>query len=123
MIEREGEPWFVAKDVCEALGMDTNKHGTGAFLSHLDMDEVSDVNLNTLDTNRGKHRGNPIVKIVSESGLYALILKSRKPEAKAFKKWVTSEVLPTIRKTGATWPYRDGPGSILPHRLRRRSGR
>ena len=102
VVDREGEPWFVAKDVCAALGMDTDKAGTGAYLSHLDANEVGEANLHTLDANRGKVRGNPVVKIVNESGLYSLILKSRKPEAKAFKRWITGEVLPSIRKTGGT---------------------
>lgn len=93
VLQRDGEPWFVAKDVCDVLGFDTAKHGTGAFLSHMDVEEVASVNLNTLDTTGGKLRGNPTFKIISESGLYLLVLKSRKAEAKAFQKWVTGEVL------------------------------
>nr|WP_269475597.1 BRO family protein [Variovorax sp. PBL-E5] len=89
------EPWFVAVDVCKALGMNTDKQGTGHYLAHLDADEV-----NTVRSTEGK-RGNPNLKVISESGLYSLILRSRKPEAKAFKKWVTSVVLPAIRKDGA----------------------
>ena len=99
VIERNGEPWFIAKDVCDALGLDTVK-GTGPRLAHLDPEETFTVNLNSIDTNRGNKAGNPRATIINESGLYALILRSRKPEAKAFKKWVTSEVLPAIRKTG-----------------------
>lgn len=85
-----GEPWFVAKDVCDALGIATNhlrEDGRG-----LDDDEVS-----TLPNWEGK---GPAPLIVSEAGLYSLILRSRKPEARRFKRWVTHEVLPAIRRTG-----------------------
>ena len=87
----DGEPWFVAKDVCDALGIATNhlrEEGRG-----LDDDEVS-----TLPNWEGKGAA-PL--IVSEAGLYSLILKSRKPEAKAFKRWITHEVIPSIRRHGA----------------------
>ena len=85
-----GEPWFVAKDVCDALGIATNhlrEDGRG-----LDDDEVS-----TLPNWEGK---GPAPLIVSEAGLYSLVLKSRKPEAKRFKRWVTHDVLPSIRRNG-----------------------
>lgn len=82
----DGEPWFVAADVCEALGV---KNVTQA-MSRLDDDERSMFNIG--------RQGEAC--IINESGLYSLILGSRKPEAKRFKKWVTSEVLPSIRKTG-----------------------
>jgi anti-repressor protein len=81
------EPWFVAKDVCEVLEL-TN---TSMALQKLDEDERSKFNLGRQgETN-----------IVNEAGLYSLILTSRKSEAKQFKRWVTHEVLPTIRKHGA----------------------
>lgn len=67
----------------------------GKYLAGLDADEV-----NTVRDSSGIRRGNPNVKVISESGLYSLILRSRKPEAKAFNKWVTSVVLPAIRKDG-----------------------
>lgn len=86
VVMREGEPWFVAADVCEALDI---KNPTDA-LKRLDDDERARFNLG--------HQGE--ANIINESGLYSLILGSRKPEAKKFKKWVTSEVLPAIRKTG-----------------------
>ena len=92
VVTREGDHWFVAKDVCAALGMDTDKTGTGRWLEGLDADEADTLNLNTIGNSDGKRRGNPTVKIVNESGLYSLILKSRKPEAKAFQKWVAGEV-------------------------------
>ena len=85
-----GDPWFVAKDICDALGIATNhlrEEGRG-----LDDDEVA-----TIPNWEGKGAA-PL--IVSEAGMYSLMMRSRKPEAKAFKRWVTSEVLPSIRKTG-----------------------
>ncbi|MDY5003708.1 MAG: phage antirepressor KilAC domain-containing protein [Atopobiaceae bacterium] len=84
----DGEPWFVAKDVCDALGLDTSHVRRG-----LDDDEVA-----TLPNWQGKGAA-PL--IVSEAGLYSLILKSRKPEAKRFRRWVTHEVLPALRRDGA----------------------
>lgn len=90
---RDGEPWFVAKDVCDILEL-TNPT---MALEFLDADERGSLRITEGTSSLG---GNPNVNIISESGLYALIFKSRKPEAKAFRKWVTSEVLPTIRKTG-----------------------
>lgn len=89
----DGEPWFVAKDVCDVLDIQNPSDA----LKSLDADERI-----TLDNPEGNPRaGNPLTfNAVSESGLYALIFKSRKPQAKAFRKWVTSEVLPQIRKTG-----------------------
>lgn len=92
VVMRDGEPWFVAADVCAAL---TISNVTDA-LKRLDPDEQ------TLVSTEGIHSGpgNPSVNVINESGLYSLVLGSRKPEAKKFKKWVTSEVLPAIRKTG-----------------------
>lgn len=89
----DGEPWFIAKDVCGVLDIQNPSDA----LKSLDADERI-----TLDNPEGNPRaGNPLTfNAVSESGLYALIFKSRKPQAKAFRKWVTSEVLPQIRKTG-----------------------
>jgi prophage antirepressor-like protein len=69
--------------------------GTGQWLKGLDVDDWDNLRIP-----QGTPPGNPNSLVINESGLYSLILKSRKPEAKAFKKWVTSEVLPTIRKTG-----------------------
>jgi prophage antirepressor-like protein len=90
VIDQGGQSWFVARDVCQVLEI-TNSH---MAVEALDGDEV-----NTVSITDG-NRGNPNKTIISESGLYALIFKSRKPQAKAFRKWVTSEVLPTIRRTG-----------------------
>lgn len=86
-----GEPWFVAVDVCKALEIQNNRDA----ISRLDDDEKNTVVLT--DGNRG----NPNMTIVNEPGLYALVLSSRKPEAKAFKRWITHDVIPTIRKHGA----------------------
>ena len=82
-------PLFVAQDLCNALGL----VNVTRSLAKLDEDEKG---LQTLKT----HGGTQKVNVVNESGMYSLILRSTKPEAKAFKRWVTSEVLPTLRKTG-----------------------
>ena len=88
-----GEVWFVAKDVCDILDI---KNVTDA-LSTLDDDER-----NTLAITEGnKKKGNPNMNVINESGLYALIFKSIKPEAREFRRWVTGTVLPQIRKTGS----------------------
>lgn len=86
-VEKNGEPWFVLKDVCDVLGI-VNVTQAAA---RLDEDERSMFNIGR----QGE------VNIISESGLYNVILRSDKPEAKPFRKWVTSEVLPSIRKTVA----------------------
>lgn len=85
----EGDPWFVAADVCRALGLGNSSD----VIKRLDEDE------RTLVSIEGASNGLP-VNAVNEPGLYALILGSRKPEAKAFKRWITHEVIPSIRKTG-----------------------
>ena len=88
VLEKDGEPWFVAKDVCDILEL-TN---TTVTVSRLDNDEVAKFNLGGIvgETN-----------LVNEYGLYSLILGSRKQEAKNFKRWITHEVIPAIRKTGS----------------------
>lgn len=85
------EPWFVASDVCKALGISNSKDA----IKRLDSDEKSGVDLT--DPHGRIQRTN----CVSESGLYSLILGSRKPSARQFKRWVTHDVIPSIRKTGA----------------------
>ena len=89
----DGEPWFVAKDVCDILELTNPREA----VSVLDEDERSSVRISDGTSSKG---GNPHMNIISESGLYTLIMRSNKPEAKKFRKWVTSEVLPSIRKTG-----------------------
>lgn len=89
VIGEEGEPWFVASDVCAALDISNHRMA----VSRLDDDERGISSIDSLG-------GVQSTLTVNESGLYNLILTSRKPEAKRFKKWVTSQVLPAIRKTG-----------------------
>uniref|UniRef100_UPI0038D1A47B BRO family protein n=1 Tax=Haematospirillum jordaniae TaxID=1549855 RepID=UPI0038D1A47B len=90
IVDESGQPWFVASDVCLALEISNSRDA----ISRLDDDEKS---VGIADTPGGQQEMN----IINESGLYSLILTSRKPAAKRFKKWVTSEVLPSIRKTGS----------------------
>lgn len=89
-IQKDGEPWWVLKDVCNVLDLsDTNKTA-----ERLDVDELTRIKFVTGGQNRE-------MLCINESGLYNVILRSDKPEAKPFRKWVTSEVLPSIRKHGA----------------------
>ena len=89
--DSNGQPWWVLKDVCVVLGIKNHK----MTAQRLDGDEVS---LTDLTDNLGRTQK---TTVISESGLYAVILRSDKPNAKTFRKWVTSEILPTIRKHGA----------------------
>ena len=103
VVMQDEDPWFVAKDVCGCLGLDTSN-----LSKMLDEDELSTYPVQYTDQVRN-------LSVVSEPGLYSLILRSRKPEAKAFKRWVTHEVIPSIRRTGgylATKPD-DTPESIM----------
>lgn len=90
IVMKEQEPWFVAKDVCNCLEINNSRQA----LIRLDDDEKSSVILNDGTP------GNPEKSIVNEYGLYSLVLSSRKPEAKEFKRWITHDVIPQIRKTG-----------------------
>lgn len=90
----DGEPWFVAADVCRALGLGNSSMA----VSKLDDDEK--MTLSLTDSHSGQRGGAQMATIINEPGLYALVLSSRKPEAKAFKRWITHEVIPAIRKTG-----------------------
>lgn len=103
-IEMNGEPWFVGKDVAEALGYSNPQK---AIRDHVD-DE--DKGVNEMFTPGGKQQ----VPIINESGLYSLILSSKLPGAKRFKRWITSEVLPSIRKTGG---YIAGQETMTPEEL------
>ncbi len=100
-IIQDGEPWFIAADVCKALeiGQVTNS------IRRLDADEKALISI------KGINRGNDKVNIINEYGLYSIVLSSRKPEAKAFKRWITHEVIPAIRKTGSysVQTYEDDP--------------
>lgn len=86
-IIRDGEPWFVAADVCRALDVDSTA------TRRLDDDEKG---LHSTQTLGGEQN----MTIVNEPGLYSLVLGSRKPEAKAFKRWITHDVIPAIRRHG-----------------------
>lgn len=101
LTDETGEPWFVAKDVCDILGMSNPSMAVTA----LDKDEVAQID--PKDYLGSENRSNQAVNIVSEPGLYKLIMRSRKPEAKEFQRWVTHEVLPQIRKTGGYIPTSD----------------
>jgi len=101
-VDVNGQPWFNAVDVCDALAMGNPSQ---AIKSHVDADDLQ--KLEVIDALGRSQR----VNHVNESGLYALILGSTKDAAKRFKRWVTSEVLPTIRKTGA---YAVTPLAALP---------
>ncbi|MFR8053790.1 MAG: Bro-N domain-containing protein [Bilophila wadsworthia] len=115
MTDENGNPWFVAKDVCRVLCIENNRDA----ISTLDEDEKITV---------ANPDGNPRAGIphqyvlISESGLYALVFRSRKPEAKAFSKWVRSEVLPTLRKTGKYEMPRQTRREALPDDLPSGSG-
>lgn len=101
VINQDGEPWFVAADVCRILEI---KNTTQA-LGRLDADEKSMLNI-------GLSGG--ATNAVNESGLYTLVLASRKPEAKAFKRWVTHEVIPSIRRHGG---YMAGQDHMTPEEM------
>ena len=90
-LNQNGEPWFVAVDACKSLDIGNPTQA----LARLDDDEKS-ISLIPTEGNRG----NPNLTIISEAGLYTLVLGSRKPEAKVFKRWITHDVIPTIRKFG-----------------------
>lgn len=97
-VDIEGTAWFVAADVCAVLSIKNHRES----VRHLDEDEKGVISNDTLG-------GRQDMTVVSESGLYALVLRSRKPEARAFTKWVTAEVLPAIRKHGH---YNDSLGRM-----------
>lgn len=102
-VEMNGEPWFVLKDVCVVLGLGT----VSKVADRLDADEKGMNQIHTLG-------GMQDVTVINESGLYNVILRSDKPEAKPFRKWVTSEVLPSIRKNGG---YIAGQEQLTPSEL------
>lgn len=90
-INKDGEPWFVGKDVAEKLGY---VRSTKAIQDKVDKEDIDEV---PIQDSIGRMQNTPII---NESGLYSLVLSSKLPNAKKFKRWVTSEVLPQIRKTG-----------------------
>ena len=106
VVEKDGYPWFVARDVCAMLGFDDGH--TNDAIKGLDEDEKA-----TPLKIVGRNDFNGLRKdslLVNEPGLYSLILRSNKPEAKVFKRWITHEVIPTIRKTGSY-----GNGILMPN--------
>lgn len=96
----DDEPWLVGKDVAEALGYSNIRD---ALAKHVDNEDKNTVAI------RDGIQGNPNMTVINESGLYSLILSSKLPDAKKFKRWVTSEVLPAIRKTGIYQAPGSGP--------------
>ena len=104
MTDEASEPWFVAKDVCDILEIENSRKAT----ADLDSDEK-----NTVTISNGI-AGNPNKTIISEAGLYRLIMRSRKPEAKDFQRWVPHEVLPSIRKHGG---YMMGQENMTPEQM------
>lgn len=94
LTDEHGEPWFVAKDICDILGLSN----PSVAIASLDEDEVAQ--LDPKQYLGSGNRSNQAVNIISEPGLYGLVLKSRKPEANEFKRWIKHEVLPSIRKHG-----------------------
>lgn len=93
-VEVNGEPWFVGKDVATALGYGEGKSLANAVANHVDEEDKGVTELMTPG-------GNQKMVIINESGLYSLVLSSKLPGAKKFKRWITSEVIPSIRKHGA----------------------
>jgi len=90
ILDQDGQTWFVLKDVCDVLGLTT----PAKVSERLESDEVSQTHI--IDSmNRSQE-----TTIINESGLYNVIIRSDKPDAKRFRKWITSEVLPSIRKNG-----------------------
>ena len=128
VININNEPWFVAKDVCALLDLSN----VGQALSSLDEDEktsidpniiIADVGFDRMMTIAGMNmravipeagQGGRPLSLINEPGIYSLVLRSRKPEAKAFKRWVTHEVLPAIRRTGG---YIAATGTETPEEL------
>lgn len=108
--DAQGEPWFVAADVCAALEIANTSLAVNGNPTRGDGGiDPEDRGVATVNTPSGAQQ----VLTVNESGLYALIFKSRKPEAKAFKRWVTHEVLPSIRKAGSYGKPANDPAAVL----------
>ena len=105
MVDEKGEPWFMGKDVAKVLGY---KNPSNALQVHVDAEDKTSYLIQVSGSN---YKANTL--FINESGLYSLILASKLPQAKAFKRWVTREVLPQIRKTGGYIPLKDGDGREL----------
>jgi prophage antirepressor-like protein len=106
VVDIEGEPWFVLADVCRHLDLKSKNGSVSHHADRLDDDERRTVPASvlreapSLSDREGTRPFTRTMLVINESGLYSLILRSDKPQAKKFKKWVTSEVLPSIRRTG-----------------------
>ena len=110
VVIRDGDPWFVAKDVCDCLAI----ADASQACKNLDDDEKQVVTRSPELSLLFRESSNaPTMMLISESGLYTLIMRSNKPEAKVFRKWVTSEVLPSIRKTGKYEAHPNVPSYML----------
>ena len=101
-VEVDGEPWMVGKDVAQALGYSDT---FGALKKHVDDEDKQNCQNDSFETPRG-------MTIINESGLYSLVLSSKLPGAKKFRRWVTGEVLPSIRKTGGYAIPQDYPSAL-----------
>ena len=108
-VELDGEPWLVGKDVATALGYSNTRD---ALDRHVDPEDKNTV------VNPDGNRGNPNMTIINESGLYSLVLSSKLPTARKFRRWVTSEVLPSIRRSGG---YIAGQKELSPEELMARA--
>jgi anti-repressor protein len=105
LADRDGNPWLLAKDVCDVLGL----NNVTEALRSLDDDEKSNISNSEVAQNGGR---DPF--IISEAGFYKLVMRSRKPEAKEFQRWVTHEVLPSIRRHGG---YMAGQERMTPEQM------
>lgn len=127
-VEREGEPWFVGKDVAEALGYSNTKDALTAHVDEEDKSILQRSEIATIENHIPKsalpmnftsadvpNRG---LTIINESGLYSLVLSSKLSTAKSFKRWITSEVIPSIRKNGG---YIAGQAELSPEELMARA--
>lgn len=101
VVQKDGEPWFVAADVCRVLELGNSRQA----LARLDEDEKGVISIDTLG-------GKQDMGVVNEPGLYSLVLGSRKPEARTFKRWITHDVIPSIRKTGGYSLPKDYPAAL-----------
>lgn len=105
VIEQDGEPWFIGKDIAEILGYSKTRN---AIATHVDEFDKA-----LAPIQGGCSTGTQNTTIINESGLYSLILSSKLPTAKQFKRWVTSEILPSIRKNGTYSGHRQGRKALL----------
>lgn len=94
VVNREGEPWFVLADLCRTLEL------TNPYMVGLSLDADEKMTLSLTEGHSGQRGGAQSVLIINESGLWAVMLKSVKPVAKRLRRWLTNEVIPSIRKTG-----------------------